>query len=370
MEEGKPVDAAYLDFKKAFDSVPHRRLLQKLHDLGVRGPVLKWIAAFLKNRSQRVSLNGAKSSWSPVTSGIPQGSVLGPTLFVLYVNDLPQCVTSFVKLFADDTKLYASVQSQPDRDQIQSDLHALGDWSKTWLLPFNSSKCKTLHLGHGNERQTYTLHDVELEQVSSERDLGVIVDDVLKFREQAAAVVAKGNRVLGLIRRSFENIDGTSLPLLYKTLVRPLLEYGNAVWGPFNKHDQNLVEKVQRRATKLVPNLRHLPYQERLKALKLPSLTYRRRRGDMIQMYKLFSGNLGLRREDFLAEPQTQSTRGHSKKVAKPQAQTRVRRNHLFVRAINDWNALPDAIVCATSVNSFKNELDNHWAAYQFDMPT
>ena len=372
IEDGSPVDAAYLDFRKAFDSVPHKRLLQKLSDLGVRGAILRWVESFLTGRRQRVVLCGEKSQWAPVLSGIPQGSVLGPTLFVLYINDLPQSVQSLIKLFADDAKLYCCDQSQASRLQMQADLDAMSEWSTKWLLPFNEAKCKTLHLGPRNIHQQYMLNNTMLEQVRSEKDLGVIVDEDLKFREQAASAASKGNQILGLIKRSFANIDTKTLPLLYKTLVRPLLEYGNPIWGPFNKHDQVLIEKVQRRATRLVPEFRHqdrLPYQDRLRTLKLPSLLYRRRRGDMIMMYKLMTGQLGLNKEDFVADPTSNSTRGHSLKLAKPRAHSRVRRNHLPVRAVDDWNSLPDAIVRSTTTNQFKNQLDKHWVELQYDIP-
>ena len=141
VESGGPVDVAYLDFAKAFDSVPHWRLLEKLHAYGIRGKLLDWISAFLIDRRQRVVIRGSKSEWASVTSGTPQGSVLGPTLFTLFVNDMPQQVLSCVKLFADDTKLYCPVTGVAD---LQADIDALVNWSKKWLLPFNSTKCSVM----------------------------------------------------------------------------------------------------------------------------------------------------------------------------------------------------------------------------------
>jgi len=151
--------------------------------------------------------------------------------------------------------------------------------------------------------------------------------------------------------------------------VRPHLEYGNPIWGPFNKADQKLVERVQRRATRVVTTIRGMPYEDRLRALKLPSLQYRRRRGDMILLYNLMHGNVGLRREEFFEEPPMTTTRGHSLKVAKPRAHTRVRRNHLGVRAVSDWNSLPESVVSAPSVNSFKKRLDEHWQDHLYEAP-
>ena len=369
IEEGDPVDVSYLDFQKAFDTVPHLRLLQKLHDLGIRGPILTWVKSFLTGRRQRVVLSGEQSRWTSVDSGIPQGSVLGPTLFVLFVNDIPECVTSGIMLFADDAKLFVASRMQAERSQLQADLDALGEWSRTWQLNFNLKKCKTLHLGSANPNQEHSLQMEMLDSVPEEKDLGVIIDQNLKFREQAASSALKGNRILGLIRRSFANLDRRMLPLLYKSMVRPLLEYGNVIWGPFNKHDQKPIEKVQRRATRLIPELRHRPYEERLQALRLPSLQHRRRRGDMIVMHQLLHDRLGLRKEDFVAQPPLSTTRSNTMKVAKPRAHTRARRNHLPVRAVTDWNSLPEAVVRSSSTNEFKGQLDKHWLANQFDLP-
>ena len=157
---------------------------------------------------------------------------------------------------------------------------------------------------------------------------------------------------------------------VWSPLVRPHLEYGNVVWGPFNKEDQLLVERVQRRATRLVPNIRHLPYEERLRKLQLPSLQYRRHRGDAIMMYMLLNGHLNLEKDEFVQLAPTTSTRGHPLKLTKLRAQTRVRRNHWSTRVINDWNSLPDQVVLAPSVNVFKCRLDYHWPEHMYTFPT
>ena len=150
-------------FAKAFDSVPHKRLLGKLHAYGIRGRLLDWIATFLLARRQRVVIQGSKSEWAPVTSGIPQGSVLGPTLFTLFVNDMPQQVSSCVKLFADDTKLYRPVTN--GSTELQADIDALVKWSKEWLLPFNSTKCRVMHLGRQNAEHSHLLDGASIQEV-------------------------------------------------------------------------------------------------------------------------------------------------------------------------------------------------------------
>ena len=272
-------------------------------------------------------------------------------------------------MFADDTTVYNKSATPNDREQLQQDLEALNSWSMKWLLPFNASKCRTLHLGYGNIKQHYTLAGLNIEQTIEERDLGVVIDEDLKFRRQAAIAISKSNRVLGTIRRSFATLDKLIFPILYKTLVRPLLEYGNAIWGPHNKEDQRMVERVKRRATKLIEELRPLPYAERLKVLNLPSLQYRRRRGDVILVYQMLQGRLNIHREVFFQERTLRTTRGHTHKLAKPHAQTRARRNHWSIRVINDWNSLPEDIVTAGSLNEFKNKIDKHWARDRYSHP-
>ena len=235
-------------------------------------------------------------------------------------------------------------------------------------MPFNQSKCKVLHFGHTNQGFQYNMDGAPLGSTSLEKDLGVSIDPELKFREHASSAVGKATQVLAVIRRSFALLDEATLPMLYKTLVRPHLEYGNLIWGPFNRADQRLVERVQRRATRLVASIRLRPYVERLRLLELPSLYYRRRRGDMIYSYQLFHGGVD-------ADPSTfftlavGATRGHPFKLQKYSAVTRVRRFAFASRIVNDWNGLPSDVVCAPSLNAFKARLDKHWANIRYNIP-
>ena len=317
IEARQPLDAAYLDFKKAFDSVPHGRLLLKIETHGILGTALEWIRAFLSARTQQVLVEGTLSTRSAVISGVPQGSVLGPLLFLIYINDMPDHITSNIKLFADDCKVYNVASSSQTREQLQQDLDELGNWSRLWQLPFNLDKCHVLHLGPGNPKSTYTMLGKPLEVTESERDLGIIIDGDLKFHLQTAAAVAKANKTLGIARKSFANLNKKSLPLLFKTLIRPHLEFSNCIWGPMSKGDQKLVERVQRRATKMVPELRSKPYSQRLRELDLPSLTYRRLRGDMIAVYQILHNSLDIQ-EGLLKLSETRTTQDHSFKLPKP----------------------------------------------------
>ena len=220
-------------------------------------------------------MEGIKSSWKNVIGGIPQGSVIAPILFVIFINDMwKEVVLNFTKLFADDCKLYGTVNRAVNCMQI--DLNNLEEWSNKWQLPFNESKYKVLHFGHNNEKRDYTMNDHRLKAVRFERDFGVIVDDELMH---IATATKKANHILGIIKISYQTRDAATISTLYKAMVRPHLEYANSIWGPFYKGDIKKAEAVQHRATKLIPELKDKPYEDRLKALQLTSLTYRRRKG-------------------------------------------------------------------------------------------
>ena len=246
----------------------------KLEEYGINGNLLRCLDGFLSNRRQRVSINNSFSPLSSVTSGVLQGSVLGPLLFTIYVNDLPSCVSSSLLMFADDTKLFRCIRSEMDVAQLQHDIDALFEWSKLWLLSFNISKCKHLRIGQQSHSSSYTLDGTTIDSVVNMRDLGVIIDSELKFHCHTNSAVSKANRILSFISKSFIIFSSDMLPILYKSLVRPLLEYGNPVWGPFYIQDQRIVESIQRRAIRLVPGIRHLTYADRLSILSISSLLY------------------------------------------------------------------------------------------------
>lgn len=366
LDEGCSVDTVYLDFAKAFDSVPHERLLDKLQAYGVRGEVHRWIRAFLTGRSQRVCVNGVQSEWAQVRSGVPQGSVLGPVLFVAFINDLPDVVSSICKMYADDTKVYRQVVTDEDREKLQKDLDELVKWADKWQLRFNAEKCKVLHLGSKNSNFQYSMkkhgsdENVTLEATSLEKDLGVNVDQELKFSKHTEIQVNKANRILGLVRRSYEYLDCESMKHLFCALVRPHLEFSNVAWAPKLQKDKDLIEGVLRRATRVIPGMGELSYEERLKKINLPSMAYRRARGDMIEVYK-YTHNKYAVESPLVLMDEDSTTRGHSYKLDKVRCKTTVRQEFFSYRVVNTWNSLPEKVVSAPTINSFKNRLDAHW---------
>ena len=367
LDEGGGVDVVYMDYQKAFDSVPHRRLIMKLESMGVKGKVLHWVKDFLTNRRQKVIINGSSSDEAEVTSGIPQGSVLGPLLFVAYINDLPRGLKSTAKMFADDTKLYTRSDSENGPKELQEDLDTLQDWSSKWLLRFHPDKCCVLKIGndntneyHMNKKTDTGTSSIQLKTIEKEKDLGVIIDNKLSFKEQVAHSTAKANKIVGLIRRSFDYMSEKMFTLLFKSLVRPILEYGHSIWQPHEKGLCKDIEDVQRRATKTLSHLKNLPYPERLRKLKLPSLEFRRMRGDMIETYKYLHGLYDTAKPSF-DKATTGQLRGHSLKLQKQRCRKNIRANYFSNRINTTWNNLPEEVVSAPSVEAFKRRLDNFW---------
>ena len=224
-DESKAVDIIYLDFQKAFDKVPHKRLMTKLKIHGIQGDVLNWMESWLKNRKQRVVINGKAFEWTNVISGVPQGSVLGPVLFLVYINDIDEGITGIISKFADDTKIANTVVSNAQVVEMQKNLDKLSAWGKKWQMSFNVEKCKVLHIGYRNGKAKYIMNDTQLKSVDRETDLGVLISNNLKPCQQCSEVVKRANKIIGLIGRSFQYKSKDTILTLYNSLVRPLLEY-------------------------------------------------------------------------------------------------------------------------------------------------
>ena len=357
IEDGHDIDIIYLDFKKAFDSVPHERLLNKLSSYGIQGNILTWIRSFLSNRVQRVRVGGAISPTENVVSGIPQGSILGPILFTIFINDLPDSIESECKIFADDTKIY----NNPDKaDTLQEDLNKLQNWSQEWQLGFNVSKCKALHIGLKNPNLTYKMKNNNISQevmvCEEEKDLGVTFDKKLNFSTHIDKAINTAKRVLSMSKRAFKYLDKDSIITIYKALIRPHLEYGNIIWSPIFKKHSIAIEKIQRQMTKRIPGLKEKAYETRLKILNLPSLKHRRRRGDLIETYKILNGFVQVNNVFTLSN--NDITRNNSKKIFTPYCKKTLRQNFLTFRVARRWNKLSENIVTANTTNKLKNLLD------------
>ena len=360
LDDGDNFDVIYLDFQRAFDSVPHQRLVSKLFDLGIDGNLLHWFHDFLTERLQGVKLNDRVSDLVEVRSGVPQGSVLGPVCFIAYINDiLSNLHTAEGSIFADDTKVYAKVNSAEDGSLLQTDLSSLDEWGVTAQMGYNVDKCTVVHYGKKNPQIEYDLRGKKLKNVTSQKDLGILFTKDFKFRDHIDKKVGEANQTLGIVNKTFSFKSIPSMKLLYTSLVRPRLEFCVQAWSPYLRRDTDKIEKVQRRATRLIPQLKNNSYEERLCRLDLTTLEERRTRGDVIEVFKMVNGLENIDATKFFRPRlHAYSTRRHSRSLEVSRSRLETRRNFFSQRAVPVWNKLTEECVSANTVNSFKNKYD------------
>ncbi|GAB0187664.1 mitochondrial enolase superfamily member 1 [Grus japonensis] len=286
MDKGRATDIIYLDLCKAFEAVLHDILVSKLERHGFDGWPTRWIRNWLDGRTQRVVVNGSMSKRRTVTSGIPQGSVLGPALLNIFVGDTDSGIECTLSKFADDTKLCGVVDALEGRDAIQSDLDRLKRLGEEWI-----------------------------ESSPEEKDLGVLIDEKLSMSRQCALAAQKANRVLGCIRRGVTSRLREVILPLYSALVRPHLEYCVQLWGPQYRRDIELLERVQRRAMKLIRGMEHLSYEDRLRELGLFSLEKRWLQGDLIAAFQYLKGAYRKDGEGLFIRECSDRTRGNGFKL-------------------------------------------------------
>ena len=292
---------------------------------------------------------------------------MGPLLFLLYVNELPSWIKCDMKMFADDTKLWCRITTNADCTVLQDDLDRLQSWSDTWQLKFNADKCKVMNIGHSFQTKYYMGESSgrkELESVQQERDLGVIITSDLKSSSQCVKSAATARRVLAMVRRTFKNLDIADFRLIYKTYIRPHLEFCIQAWSPHFVKDVEVLENVQKAATNLVPKLHRYSYPVRLQNDRhylTERKKERRARGDMIKVYKLLSGKEQIDYKQFFNLTNAlYGLRGHEKKLVKDRSRLDSRKYFFSQRVINRWNSLPVKVVNSESVNGCKNAYDRY----------
>ena len=355
IDDSDAADILYFDFQKAFDQVPHHRLIVKMSNLGIDQKSINIVKDFLSGRKMIVKVGDVLSICKDVLSGVIQGSVIGPLLFIIFVNDLPNCINSLCKLFADDLKLIVC----PSNYSISLfDLDNLADWQNTWGLSFNLDKCKVLHIGKHNPMLDYSLNDKLIDHVDTEKDLGVVFNYKFNFSDHIEACVAKARSRTAWLFRNFISREEGTIVHLYKAMIRPHLEYCPQVWAPLGKHGNwSLImslESVQRWVTSSIQGMDNLTYRERLEKLNLTTLHERRMRGDLIEVFKTQQdvnstvGNL----------IKQSSRTGKLLVTERKKLSTRKLENDFFgSRVAKYWNKLPTKVKSSGSVNDFKNNL-------------
>jgi len=368
VDSGNSIDVVFLDFVKAFDKVPPKRLLLKLESHGITSKVSQWLSEWLKEQMQRVCISCITSSWLDVLSGVPQGSVLGPILFLIYINNLDNGVKNWILKFADDTKIFSAVNNDLDRSVLQKDLDNLLRWAEEWQMLFNVLKCKVMHLGYKNHGYSYYMDGKQLDTAEEEKDLGIIISKDLKVSQQCKQAYAKASRMLGLINRSIKHKDRDILLSLYKSLVRPHLEYCIPAWSPHCVKDKELIERIQHRFTRMFPDLRRLPYLRRLQHLELWTLEERKVRADLIEIFKIIYRISSVSFDTFFKYNNYRATRGHSLKLTKKRASTDLRHHFFSERVINIWNSLDNRTVTSGSIDIFKGNLERLRQSKEIDL--
>ena len=361
LDDGTQTDVITFDFSKAFDKVPHHRLLLKLQYYGIHGNTLQWLTSFLSGRNQRVVLDGSSSSWSPVLSGVPQGTVLGPLLFLLYINDITTDINSDIRLFADDCILYRSIKSYQDLLILQQDINTLYHWSLTWQMQFNIAKCHSMSITRKRNKfeTSYLLGNDLLSPVTSFTYLGIIVTSDMRWNQHISSVCSKATRTLNFIRRNVYNCTSEAKAKTYLSLVRPQLEYAAAAWDLYTSKNIQQLESVQNRAARFAKRdyRRTTSVSQLVSQLSWPSLADRRRQARLILFHKAHHGHSPLLLDQF---PRNSNyTRLGTRGILYRQAPVRTDayKWSFFPRTIRDWNSLSSLLHYPESPDVFKNLL-------------
>lgn len=356
LDDKQQTDVLILDFSKAFDSISHRRLIFKLDHHGICGKTLGWIKTWLTNRTQKVVVDGETSNEISVQSGVPQGTVLGPLMFLLYINDIGNDIESNIRLFADDCLLYRVINCAQDAIDLQSDFQKLVNWADTWQMSFNPTKCHTLRVTNSTSPvlHDYTINGITLKDVKHEPYLGVELTHNLSWKHHIDKITMKANKSLGFVRRNLSQGSRKVKELAYFTLVRPHLEYACCVWDPYRQSHINQIEQVQRHAARFVT--RDYRYTssvtEMINNLGWQSLETRRQHRRLINFYKSIHGEIALPLP-YYVKPNARQSRGHDTKFQHVKARIDSFSYSYFPRTIRNWNNIPQELVSSSSSSVF-----------------
>ena len=356
LNNGDQMDTILLDFSKAFDKVEHRKLCLKLEHYGIKGQCLDWIKSFLSGRTQEVILNGKSSEKSKVTSGVPQGTVLGPLLFLVYINDMPSVVLSLLRLFADDAYLYRVIKSNHDAFILQQDLDRLQAWEKDFNMEFHPKKCKVLSVTNKTKplKTSYKIHNETLESVDSAKYLGVEIHKKLKWKVHVANICKKSNQIINFLQRNLRGCTRSIKTKAYNIYVKPILNYASSVWNPVNNDTlTKQLEQVQRKAARFVNSdwSWNSSPSSMINDLGWESLESCRKRNNLLMFHKIINERIVLP-QDFLpkrARIDNKFQKVHGRVLAY---------SNSFIPITTDWwNKLPSEVTMTKNQTEFLKEL-------------
>lgn len=357
LNSSRRVDAIFIDFSKAFDKVPYKRLELKIRNLKLDNNTTQWILEFLSNRFQSVKLKSYISNPTSVLSGVPQGSVLGPLLFLIYINDIACNISSQIRLFADDCVIYKEITSPADNTFLQSDLDRLAEWCDTWQMEINVGKTKHLEFSSAliPSHNTYTINDSRIESVQSFKYLGVFFTANLNWTTHIEHITNKAIKKLGILKRRLYLANKETRLHSYISLIRPSLEYASIIWHPPTENLTYLVESIQNKAARFITSSysRYESVTALLKSLNLPSLATRRKLARLSFFHSLFHSNSPFARNHILSPSHISARVDHPNKVNPIFPRTKKFQNSPLALSITDWNFLPGDIATLTEPSSF-----------------
>lgn len=357
-----PIDAIFIDFAKAFDRVPHFRLIHKLNAMNLSPGVIDWIKDFLSDRSQSVIINKNASAPVSVKSGVPQGSVLGPILFLMYINDLHFNIASSIRLFADDCVIYRPIKSPRDHIILQDDLNVISDWCTTWLMQINTDKTKaqTFTKRRRVVLHTYFIGNDAIEHVSSIKYLGVHLSSDLTWNTHIEHIINKAARTLGFLKRTLYQANEKTKLLAYTTLVRSQLEYASIIWHPHQAYLANSIESLQSKAARFIAH--DYSYPTSVNSIKqrfnLLPLETRRRNARLSFMHKLYHGSSDFRKTFLRPASHISARVDHPFKINPVHARTNLFKYSPLLLAISQWNSLPADVATLPDHSSFLKALE------------
>lgn len=364
INNGLQTDCIFLDFAKAFDRVAHCRLISKLSALRLDSLTLSWLRNFLSLRKQFTIVNNSSSPSSYVSSGVPQGSVLGPLLFLIYINDLPTNISSHIRIFADDCMLYRPINCPNDHSILQDDLNTISNWCSTWLMRLNTNKCKVVSFGRKQVISNFTYHMQcdRLSTATSYKYLGIHLTPGLSWFDHITNVCAKASKTLGYLRRNLRRCPTNIRKMSYLTFVRPQLEYASSVWSPSAQYQINMLETIQNRATRYIS--RNYDINSSVTQLKLhhslQALNVRRHVSLLCLFHKYVYSNKTSSLH--LQRPLYTSRRLHNHlSFTRIFGNTNAFNTSALPQAIRMWNDLPDDIASDSNPNTFRQKVQTHF---------